>query len=517
MGDSNKCFRLNIEIFRFALQFHFRKMAFFIFAGTLGFMWLMYIWETYLSIRQHKVYVETKEIPSELHDSLDKETFEKSRLYQIDKSKFGFWSSLYGQVESTIILIYGGIPFLWASAENAMMQIGYDRSHEIKQSIMFVILATLFSTVTGLPWSLYSTFVVEEKHGFNKQTIGFFFKDLVKKLVVSMLIALPVTSALIWIIKWGGEHFFIYTWVFSLVVSLFIIMIYHDYIAPIFDRFIVLPDGNLRTSIESLAKRIDFPLSKINVVEGSKRSSHSNAYFFGFYKKKVIVLFDTLLTKSPFEEEEEKKKENETAAETNEEVDNGDNEKSEEVKEDVSTEEEGEKNVEKEEKVSEDSPDEPQKKVSKGCSDDEILAILGHELGHWKCNHMIINLFISQINLLLSFFVFGLLVNNSELYHSFGFYDQQPTLIGLVIVFQFIFSPYNELVGFLMTLLSRRFEFQADEFGKNLGYASQLQSALAKLHKENLGFPVCDKLYSAYHYSHPPLLERLRALKEKQD
>merc|ERR1712226_1715964 len=411
MGDSNKCFRLNIEIFRFAVQFHFRKMAFFIFAGTLGFMWLMYIWETYLSIRQHKVYVETKEIPSELHDSLDKETFEKSRLYQIDKSKFGFWSSLNGQVESTIILIYGGIPFLWASAENAMMQIGYDRSHEIKQSIMFVILATLFSTVTGLPWSLYSTFVVEEKHGFNKQTIGFFFKDLVKKLVV----------------------------------SLFIIMIYHDYIAPIFDRFIVLPDGNLRTSIESLAKRIDFPLSKINVVEGSKRSSHSNAYFFGFYKKKVIVLFDTLLTKSPFEEEEEKKKENETAAETNEEVDNGDNEKSEEVKEDVSTEEEGEKNVEKEEKVSEDSPDEPQKKVSKGCSDDEILAILGHELGHWKCNHMIINLFISQINLLLSFFVFGLLVNNSELYHSFGFYDQQPTLIGLVIVFQFIFSPYMSL------------------------------------------------------------------------
>jgi len=128
-----------------------------------------------------------------------------------------------------------------------------------------------------------------------------------------------------------------------------------------------------------------------------------------------------------------------------------------------------------------------------------------------------INLFISQVNLLFSFFVFGLLVNNKILYESFGFVDAQPTLIGLVIVFQFIFSPYNELVGFLMTLLSRRFEFQADEFGKNLGYADQLQSALAKLHKENLGFPVCDKLYSAYHYSHPPLLERLRALKDKKD
>jgi len=484
-------------------------MALFIFAGTLGFMWIMYLWESYLSYRQHKIYVHTKEIPVELIDSLDKETFEKSRLYQIDKSKFGFWSSLYSQVESTLILVYGGIPFLWAFSETVIDRFGYDQSHEIKHSIMFVILTTLFSTVTSLPWSLYSTFVLEEKHGFNKQTVGFFFKDMIKKLVVSMVIALPVTSALIGIIKWGGEYFFIYAWVFSLLVSLFFIMVYHDYIAPIFDRFIPLPAGDLRTSIENLAKRIDFPLTKINVVEGSKRSSHSNAYFFGFYKSKVIVLFDTLLPKSPFVEEAKKEEGTEdTAAEEDgsvgENVVDATSGDDKEVKESPppSTEDTNESSIPKE---------------NKGCSDEEILAILGHELGHWKCNHTIINLFISQINLLLSFFVFGLLVHNKVLYESFGFQDIQPTLIGLVIVFQFIFSPYNELVGFLMTLLSRRFEFQADEFGKGLGYATQLQSALAKLHKENLGFPVCDKLYSAYHYSHPPLLERLRALKDKKD
>lgn len=485
-------------------------MALFIFAGTLGFMWIMYMWETYLSYRQHKVYVETKEIPVELLDSLDKETFEKSRLYQVDKSKFGFWSSLYGQVESTLILVYGGIPFLWAFSETAIVSCGFDRSHEIKQSITFVIFTTLFSTVTSLPWSLYSTFVLEEKHGFNKQTVGFFFKDIVKKLVVSMVIALPVTSALIGIIKWGGEYFFIYAWVFSLLVSLFFIMIYHDYIAPIFDRFISLPEGDLRTAIENLAKRIDFPLSKINVVEGSKRSSHSNAYFFGFYKSKVIVLFDTLLTKSPFVEEAKK------ATVDDAEKDDGDaaadNEKEETAASTVTDETATEPQAE-----TAATDDTSTKKEAKGCTDEEILAILGHELGHWKCNHIMINLFISQLNLLFSFFVFGLLVNNKILYESFGFADEQPTLIGLVIVFQFIFSPYNELIGFLMTLLSRRFEFQADEFGKNLGYAVQLQSALAKLHKENLGFPVCDKLYSAYHYSHPPLLERLRALKDKKD
>lgn len=490
-------------------------MAFIIFAGTIGFMWLMYMWETYLSYRQHKVYLETKDIPVELQDSLDKETFEKSRLYQIDKSKFGFWSSLYGQVESTLILVYGGIPVLWSCSEAALMHFGLDRSHEIKQSVMFVIYATVFSTITSLPWSLYSTFVLEEKHGFNKQTVGFFFKDLVKKLLVSMLIGLPVTSALIWIIKWGGDFFFLYAWVFSLLVSLFFIMIYHDYIAPIFDRFILLPEGNLRTSIENLAKRIEFPLSKINVVEGSKRSSHSNAYFFGFYKSKVIVLFDTLLPVSPFTEtKEEEKKEEEKKEEEKKEGE----EKEEESTEVAEALEEPlqEKEAEKEGAVDSSETGVSSKIESKGCTDEEILAILGHELGHWKCSHMLINLFISQVNLLLSFFVFGLLVNNKMLYDSFGFQDEQPTLIGLVIVFQFIFSPYNELVGFLMTLLSRRFEFQADEFGKSLGYANQLQSALAKLHKENLGFPVCDKLYSAYHYSHPPLLERLRALKDKK-
>ncbi|KAJ7389941.1 CAAX prenyl protease 1 [Desmophyllum pertusum] len=113
--------------------------------------------------------------------------------------------------------------------------------------------------------------------------------------------------------------------------------------------------------------------------------------------------------------------------------------------------------------------------------------------------------------------IFGYLMHNKVLFASFGFPDSQPTMIGLVIIFQFIFSPYNELLGFLMTVLSRKFEFQADDFAKSLGFATYLRSSLIKLHKDNLGFPVADKLYSAYHYSHPPLIERLRGLGTKQD
>lgn len=462
--------------------------------ATLAFIWIVYIWETYLSYRQYKVYRDTEDVPDQLEDYIDEETFEKSRRYQVDKTKFGFISGLYSQIESSLILWFFGIPLLWNCAGTVNKHFGYDETHEIKQSMVFMILSTLFSTVTSLPWSLYSTFVIEERHGFNKQTLGFFFKDLVKKLIVSTALTLPITAAIIWIVKWGGDYFFVYAWGFTLVVSIFIIAIYHDYIAPLFDRFIPLPESELRESIEKLAKRIEFPLTKIFVVEGSKRSSHSNAYFFGFYKKKVIVLFDTLLKVSPFEEEKKQKEEEETKRKE----ENADNEK-----------EEGEtdkpydaKEKEREDKLKED----------KGCTNEEILAILGHELGHWKLNHILKNLAISQVNLLLSFFVFGLLMNNHVLYESFGFYGEMPTLIGLLIIFQFIFSPYNELMGFLMTMLSRRFEFQADEFGKSLGFGVKLQSALIKLHKENLGFPVADTWYSAYHYSHPPLLERLKAL-----
>jgi len=477
-----------------------------IFVATFLFMWVMYLWESYLSHRQHNVYVQTKEIPAELRDTLDKETFEKSRLYQVDKSRFSFFSSFYSQLESSLILYFNGLPYLWHVAGAFNLHYGYHGTYEILQSMSFVLLTTVFSTFTGLPWSLYSTFVIEERHGFNKQTVGFFFKDLVKKTFVSMALALPVTSALLWIIKWGGDYFFLYAWLFTLGFSLFIIAIYHDYIAPLFDRFIPLPEGELRSNIENLAKRISFPLSKIFVVEGSKRSSHSNAYFFGFYKKKVIVLFDTLLKVSPFEEEKKLKEEKEAENKSTLVEDVKDNllDTSDEVDNSLPT-----------EKKVEDIPATDDKAKDKGCSNEEILAILGHELGHWKLNHVLKNLCISQVNLLCSFFVFGLLMHQDILYESFGFYGERPTLIGLLIIFQFIFSPYNELFGFLMTVLSRKFEFEADEFGKSLGYSTQLQAALMKLHKENLGFPVTDKLYSTYHYSHPPLLERLRALKER--
>lgn len=457
--------------------------------AVLAFLWVMYVWEAYLSYRQRKLYKTVTEVPEEVKEVLDEETYTKARLYQLDKSEFSFWSGLYSQFETTVILLFGGIPFLWNKSGEFLQRHGYDEEYEILQSNVFLLGATAFGLVTGLPWSLYSTFVIEERHGFNKQTLGFFIKDQIKKLAVSIALSIPITSLLIYIIKIGGDYFFIYAWLFVFVISLVLVTIYADYIAPLFDRFTPLPEGELRTRIEEMAASIDFPLKKLYVVEGSKRSSHSNAYFYGFFKNKRIVLFDTLLEDYAPMNQEKKTEEN---------ADEGNEEEKPEVQDEAA------------QNAEEDGSDKKNKKV--GCNNDEVLAVLGHELGHWKLSHNLKNLVIGQVNLFLCFMVFGFLHQNKALYEAFGF-NAMPTLIGILIIFQFIFSPYNELLSFCMTVLSRKFEFQADQFAMDMGRAADLKSSLIKLNKDNLGFPVTDWLYSTWHYSHPPLLERLRALK----
>ena len=298
--------------------------------------------------------------------------------------------------------------------------------------------------------------------------------------------------------------------------------IYPDFIAPIFDKFTPLPDGELRTAIEKLAQNLAFPLTKLYVVENSKRSTHSNAYFYGFYNNKRIVLFDTLLEKGVVpeldskqdEKREEKTSDDNKPSQTDEDC---------EDKPEISGGEEGnpdEEPVDSKPEKSESCEGKSTANKRIGCNTDEILAVLSHELGHWKFNHVLKHIVIAQVNLFASFAAFAVLVNQKPLFEAFGFSaDMQPIIIRLIIIFQFVFQPYNEVLSFLMIQLTRRFEFQADRFTQQLDRAESLQSALVKINKENLGFPIADPLYAAFHHSHPSLVERLRALggRDKRD
>lgn len=292
---------------------------------------------------------------------------------------------------------------------------------------------------THLPFSLYSTFVIEEKFGFNKQTLKIFFIDLFKSFALKIIIGAPVVIAILFLVKWGGENFWIFLWLFLLSFQFLMLTIYPVWIAPLFNEFKPLEEGELRTKIYALASRLEFPLTKLFVVDGSTRSAHSNAYFYGFFKNKRIVLYDTLL---------------------------------------------------------------------KQVNTDGIVAILGHEMGHWKMNHTVKNLLIIQAYALLYLYLFSFMVHNVDMYHSFGF-ENQPILIGLIL-YGLVSDPIGHFFGLAMNFLSRHFEYEADHFATNLGY--DLSDPLIKIHVENLSNFHTDPLYSAYHHSHPTLPERLKAI-----
>lgn len=274
---------------------------------------------------------------------------DKSRNYNLDKTRYGFVYGSWSQIVSTSVIYFNVIPWLW-DLSGRVASTFVTSPGEIVQTLTFVVIGSLITEVINLPWSVYSNFVIEERHGFNKYTPQFYAIDKVKKFFVSQLIMAPIIAATVYIIRAGGPYFFFYLWVFVFFVVIALMTIYPDFIAPLFDTFTPLPEGELRTKIEELASSIDFPLKKLYVVEGSKRSSHSNAYFYGFYKNKRIVLFDTLIQGYKKEGQEN----NKTSADKD-----------------------------------------------LGCTTDEVVGVLAHELGHWKLNHVMKNLVITEVNLFL--------------------------------------------------------------------------------------------------------------------
>lgn len=429
---------------------------------VLVIIWILSLWELYLSFRQRRLMQKLETVPSLLDGIMTQELYSKARLYSLDKSNLEIFKAVFATIYKTILILSFAYYYAWVWSLRVNELIGFGSENDILNSCTCMFLTSFISFFVELPIDVYSTFCIEQKHGFNKQTPIFFIKDKLKQIIITQIFSLLIMSGVIWIIKNGGDYFVLYLWAFTMAMILVMMIIYPEFIAPLFDKYSPLPEGELRNKIEALASSLNFPLYKLFIVEGSKRSSHSNAYMYGFHKNKRIVLFDTLVKEyyKPSEEEQNKDAE----------------------------------------------------QRNHGCENDEVVAVLAHELGHWKYNHVWKNLLLAQISILINFYVFDMLLHYHPMYIAFGFTESEPILIGLIIVLTYILLPINELIDFGQTVCSRRFEFQADNFAKGLGYAENLKKALIKLQTDNLGFPVFDKLYSNWHHSHPPILQRLETL-----
>lgn len=432
-------------------------------ALTVAFTVLVYGFESYLDSRQmasfHKVdFPEALEKTVSAIDGSGKqheallpklqEKFKKAQSYGLDKIRFGMIAALYDVLESLSFLLIGFMPYAWdLSLAKGQAWFGWnEKDQEILITLMFLGVVMVVGTMTSLPFSLWSTFMIEQKHGFNQQTLGLFFADKIKELVLTAVIGAPFVSLMLWIIKAGGTYFYVYIWAFMFVFSVFMMTIVPVVIMPLFNKYEPLPDGELKDSIYALAGKLKYPLKKLFVMDGSKRSSHSNAFMFGFGSNKRIVLFDTLISQ---------------------------------------------------------------------VNNNEILAILGHELGHWKLGHTLSSFAVTQLYFGAAFYFFALTYGSKDLPAAFGFDDANrpvPTIISLLIFFQTLWAPVDKVLSFILTINSRLNEFAADKFSVNLDMSRPLQAGLCKIHLENLGAMNPDPLYSAYHYSHPPLVERLRAM-----
>jgi STE24 endopeptidase len=257
-----------------------------------------FVFESLLTLRQYSV-LQKPAPPAVLSKEVTQEVFEKSQAYGRAKAKFSLINGLWSQLQNLAFIQFDVLPKLWSFAGTLLEKIApASWQGEIGQSIVFVLTFMLVSQVLNLPGNIYHTFVLEEKFGFNKQTPQIFAMDMLKSNMLAFVLAPPILAGFLKIIQKTGNQFFFYLWMFAAGLQMFMVTIYPIAILPLFNKLSPLENGSLKDGVEALAKGLKFPLKELYVIDGSKRSAHSNAYFFGLPWKKHIVIYDTLIEKS---------------------------------------------------------------------------------------------------------------------------------------------------------------------------------------------------------------------------
>ena len=374
------------------------------------------------------------EIPNKLKDVYDKEEYQKSQSYKKTNDQFSNLTAAFSLILTLVFFFLDGFKYVDDFARNFT-------DNPILVALIFFGIIMFGSEILTTPFSYYSTFVIEEKFGFNKSTKKIFWLDKLKGGLMSAVLGGGILSLIIWFYQFAGASFWLYAWALIAVFSLFMNMFYAKLIVPLFNKQTPLEAGDLKKAIESYAKKVGFTINNIFVIDGSKRSTKANAYFSGFGSQKRITLYDTLIN-------------------------------------DLNT--------------------------------DEIVAVLAHEVGHYKKKHIIFNLISSILLTGLTLFILSLFINSTILSEALSI--SVPSFHVGLIAFGILYSPISEITGLFMNYMSRKFEYQADNFAKETFEGKALITSLKKLSKNSLSNLTPHPAYVFAHYSHPTLLERIENL-----
>ena len=373
-------------------------------------------------------------LPNDVSDVYEINEYQKSQTYKRTNHNFSKITSLFSLITTLLFFFFNGFSIVDEIAR------GFSNNIIIITLIFFGIII-IGSDIISIPFSLYKTFVIEEKFGFNKSTKKLFFLDKIKGLLMTIILGGSILSIITWFYEFTGNYFWIYTWLLITTFSVFLNMFYSKLIVPLFNEQTILEEGDLKNEIVKYVNSVGFKANNIYVLNGSKRSTKANAYFSGFGNQKRITLYDTLIN---------------------------------------------------------------------DLENNEIVAVLAHEVGHYKRKHILYNLTSSIILTGFALFVLSLFIKTPLLSLALGV--SHPSFhIGL-IAFGILYSPVSQILGVFMNYMSRKFEYQADNYAKNTFSASPLISSLKKLSKNSLSNLTPHYLYVFFHFSHPTLIDRIKNL-----
>lgn len=376
------------------------------------------------------------QLPEEVKGIYDEEKYRKQQAYSKTNHRFGMLTSSFSFLLILGMLFFQGFAVVndWALSVS---------TSPIWSALIFFGILMLASDVLTTPFDLYSTFVIEERFGFNKTTAKTYVLDKLKGWLLGAIIGGGLMALIIWIYTKTGQSFWLWVWLVVSGFSVFMAMFYSSLIVPLFNKQTPLEDGELKTAINEFATKVGFKLDNIFVIDGSKRSTKANAYFTGLGSKKRIVLYDTLI---------------------------------------------------------------------KDMEIPELVAVLAHEIGHYKKKHIIWSLILGILQTGLMLYIFSLVIDSPELSQALGV-SKAYFHIGL-ITFGILYSPLSSIIGIGMNVFSRKNEYEADAFAAENYDDKPLATALKKLSVNNLSNLRPHPAYVFVHYSHPTLLQRLKAMRD---